>query len=60
MTGRLYTVKEISIMLNVSQSTIRRMIYKGQIKAVKLPSGTIRIPEDEVARLLRPEGGDKL
>ncbi len=55
----MYTVKELAIMLNVSQSTVRRMIYKGQIKAVRLPTGTLRIPEDEVARLLRPEGGDK-
>jgi excisionase family DNA binding protein len=56
MTGRMYTVKEMAIMLNVSQNTIRRMVYKGQVKAVKLPSGTIRIPEDEVARLLGPKG----
>jgi predicted site-specific integrase-resolvase len=28
------------------------MVRKGQIKAVKLPTGTIRIPESEILKLL--------
>lgn len=56
MTEKLYRVKEVALLLNVSQETVRRMIRKGQIKAVRLPTGTIRIPESEVIRLL---GGEK-
>ncbi len=55
MTEKLYRVKEVALLLNASQETIRRMIRKEQIKAIKLPTGTIRIPESEVIRLL----GDK-
>ena len=60
MTGKMHSVKELAIMLNVSHTTIRRMIRKGQIKAVKLPAGTIRIHKDEVVRLLVPKGDDEL
>mgnify|MGYP001626380320 CR=1 FL=1 len=55
MTGKYYTVKELAALLRVSDSTIRRMIRKGQIKAIKLPSGTLRIPEEEVSKLLMPK-----
>ncbi|MDG6927118.1 MAG: helix-turn-helix domain-containing protein [Nitrososphaerota archaeon] len=52
MTERLYSVKETALTLHISDSTVRRMVRKGQIKAVKLPTGTIRIPESEILKLL--------
>ncbi|MEM0117242.1 MAG: helix-turn-helix domain-containing protein [Conexivisphaerales archaeon] len=58
MTEKMYSVKETALTLRISGSRVRRMVRKGQIKAVRLPTGTIRIPEGEVLKLLGAQGHD--
>lgn len=44
---------EAARMLRVSVKTIQRWARLGQIRAVTLPSGHIRVPRDAVDELLR-------
>ncbi|TDA41322.1 MAG: hypothetical protein DSO07_05250 [Thermoproteota archaeon] len=53
--SRLYTVEEACKILKVSRMTIYRWIKKGWIVPVILPSGRLRIPHEEVQRLLEKE-----
>lgn len=47
----MYTVKEVSNMLKLHIETIRRNIYKGEIKAVKI-GREWRISESELKRIM--------
>ncbi|WP_048146551.1 IS607 family transposase [Pyrococcus abyssi] len=49
---RLLTPRQVAEILGVSFITIKRWIYSGKIRAVKLPTGKWRIPESEVKRIL--------
>ncbi|MFA4645662.1 IS607 family transposase [Pyrococcus kukulkanii] len=49
---RLLSPRQVAEILGVSFITIKRWIYSGKIKAVKLPTGKWRIPESEVKRIL--------
>ena len=51
--------KEVRVKLGISKRTLYRWIKTGKIKAVVLPSGRIRIPREEVEKILRatPSGG---
>ncbi|RLF84919.1 IS607 family transposase [Thermococci archaeon] len=49
---RLLTPRQVAEILGVSFITIKRWIYSGKIKAIKLPTGKWRIPESEVKRIL--------
>ena len=51
----MLTIRQISDELNVDPRTVRRWIEKGYLKAVRLPSGTIRIEESELERLKKQE-----
>lgn len=46
-----YRVWDLERELSVSRATIYRWCRKGVIKYVKLPSGHIRIPKEEVEKL---------
>jgi len=46
-----YRIWDLERELSVSRATIYRWCKKGVIKYVKLPSGHIRIPKDEVIKL---------
>ena len=48
----LYTVREASVRLGVSYSTLKQWIYKGSIRTVRTEGGHYRISEDEISRLL--------
>ena len=48
----LYTVREASVQLGVSYSTLKQWIYKGSIRTVRTEGGHYRISEDEISRLL--------
>lgn len=50
--ARHYTVIELADLLNVSKEYIYRLVWKEQIRAVKIGK-MWRIPEDEVERILR-------
>jgi len=52
---RLLTPKQVAEILGVSFITIKRWIYSGKIKAVKLPTGKWRIPESDVKKILGEE-----
>ena len=45
--------KEAALLLVVSVETLRRRVNAERIRAVKLPSGDLRIPESEVVRILQ-------
>ncbi len=50
-----YPVREVAILLNVSDRTVWRMLRDGQIARVNYPGRRCtRIPASEVDRLLRP------
>jgi excisionase family DNA binding protein len=46
-------------MLNVSHGAVTRWIRLGQIRYVRLPGGTYRIPREEVDKLLREARGEE-
>lgn len=48
---RMFTVKEAMEILNLSKSTIYRLVENGTIKAVKI-GGSIRIPQAELRRFI--------
>jgi len=50
--SRLYTVEETCEILKVSKITLYRWIKRGWISPIILPSGRLRIPEDEVQKIL--------
>jgi excisionase family DNA binding protein len=55
-TGRLYRIKEVAPLFNVSIETLRRWVKAGKLNVVRLPSGQLRIPESEVVRVLEIRG----
>lgn len=53
----IFTVKEASILLKTDESTVRNLINKGLLKALKL--GRLKITKEEIVRFLRfAEGKD--
>jgi excisionase family DNA binding protein len=50
----IYTTKEAQSFLKISESTIKRLLKKGIIKAYKV-GGTYRIWGDEILRLVSPK-----
>jgi excisionase family DNA binding protein len=55
----IYTTKETQDFLKISDSTIKRMLKRGIIKAYKV-GGTYRIWGDEILRLVSPEAERKV
>lgn len=59
----LLRVKDVAKLLNISGSLVYQMVEDGRIKAIRLPAlpgvkkATIRIPAEEVFRILRPRPG---
>lgn len=51
----LLTTAEVAEMLRVSQSTVQRWVQLGQLDAIRLPSGGIRIRREDVDKLLKRE-----
>lgn len=50
---KLLTTGEAASRLGVTPKTIARWAKMGKIRAVFLPSGRIKIPEDEVEKILK-------
>lgn len=50
----IYTTKETRDFLKISESTIKRLLRKGMIKAYRV-GGTYRIWGDEILRLVSPK-----
>lgn len=55
-SGKIYTPKEARDFLKISESTMKRMIKNGIIKAYKV-SGQYRIWGSEILKILSPELG---
>lgn len=49
---QLYKLAQVAEMLQVSIPTLRTWQARGLINVVRLPGGTLRISEDEVARIV--------
>jgi len=49
---RLYSTGKAAKLLGISFITMKRWIYAGKIKAIKLPTKRYRIPESEIRRML--------
>jgi excisionase family DNA binding protein len=48
----LMTTPEVARILRVSRATVARYVRLGQLPAIRLPSGVIRIPRSAVQKLL--------
>ncbi len=57
--NEVYTTKETQDFLKISDSTIKRLLKKGMIKAYKV-GGRYRIWGDEILRLVSPEVESKV
>ena len=51
--SKLYTVKEVQEILQVSEGTVRRYLSEGKIKYVKV-FGNTRITKEELERHIKP------
>lgn len=50
-----FTPDEVAKLLSVSRHRVYRMVKEKRLKAMHFGSRTIRIPAEEVDRLMRPE-----
>ena len=53
MADRLLTARVVAERLDVSAETVLRWIRKGELPAIRLPGGTVRIGEDELEAWLQ-------
>jgi excisionase family DNA binding protein len=58
MSDEMLKPRDVAKMLNVSHSTVTRWVRLDQIRYVKLPGGTYRIPRSEVEKLIRQSKGE--
>ncbi|MBD3393035.1 MAG: helix-turn-helix domain-containing protein [Chitinivibrionales bacterium] len=54
--GELLKVRDVARIVGVDATTVLRWIEKGYLRSIRYPSGTHRIPEEELQRLLRKAG----
>ena len=52
MKDKLFTINEVAEMLSVTHKTVRNLIAKGEIKAIKI-GGSIRIKESVIKNLIQ-------
>jgi excisionase family DNA binding protein len=50
--------EQVARLLQVNRATVTRWIRLGQLRAVRTPGGTYRIPRRDVERLIREGLGD--
>lgn len=48
MNGRLLTARVVAEQLAVSSETVLRWVRRGELPAIRLPSGALRFREDEI------------
>ena len=54
-TSGFISLADVAEELAVSYWTVRRWAQAGQIKCIRLPSGTLRVPREELNRLAAAE-----
>jgi len=57
-TQCLLTIKQVAEQLNISQSTVRRLIQSGKLKTVSLLDNVIRIKKSDFANFVNNLGED--
>ena len=57
MSGTLYSLKEASVLLDVSVRTVQRWIDNKTLQAFRV-GGRWRVPAGEIARVLHMDGSD--
>ncbi len=57
--NEIYTTREAQAFLKISESTIKRLLKKGIIKAYRV-GGVYRIWGSEILKLVSPETGSKV
>ena len=57
MAGTLYSVKEASVLLDVSIRTVQRWLDNGTLKGFKI-GGRVKIASGEIARVLHIDGSE--
>ncbi len=55
--NELFTVKEISQKLKVTEQCVYEWIYKGKLKALKI-GGVVRVTEEEYNRFIGKDGAN--
>lgn len=58
MSGAFLTTGAVARAMGVTINTVKAWIRRGQVEAVRLPSGHYRIPASELQRLRGDEAGD--
>lgn len=56
--GELLRVPEVAAIFRVHRSTVYRLIDEGYLGAVRVGPRTLRVPRDEVERLLRDRAAE--
>ena len=59
MAEKLLTPREAASQLGISYPTIKQWLYRGRLQGMRTPGGHYRIPESEVASVLRSSGTGK-
>ncbi len=58
-SNKTFTIKEVALLLGFSTNTVYKYVNEGKIQSTRLgEEGRFRIPESEVARLLKIKGLD--
>ena len=58
MDERLYhTIREVENLLRVSEETVRRMISRGELEAVRVSARSVRIPSASISALTSNQVG---
>jgi excisionase family DNA binding protein len=55
----MLTTTQAAAMLGVDRATVARWVRLGQLAAVRLPSGHIRIRRRDLEKLLAEDGGEE-
>ncbi|MFP7697079.1 helix-turn-helix domain-containing protein [Trueperella sp. LYQ143] len=54
MAGNFVTVAQVADMVDTTPHTVRVWICSGRLEAIRLPSGTYRIPRSAVEEMMLP------
>ncbi len=52
----LYKAREVAALLRLNTKTLYGWVKKGRVSVIRTPSGGIRVPKAEVARLIAEHG----
>lgn len=55
MTEKLYTISEVSNILNAHPDTIRMWDKQGKIRSIRVGAGWRKFPQSEIDRILKGE-----